>query len=196
MYNRMAQALTKKMVSNKIIDAAKFDVYAYGLEILIAYIGYFAVFYFIAFITKTVLESTVFCLGFIILRRFSGGFHASTYLRCHMLFAVNHLAFILLLKLLPTSIYPALFISVPGIAFILIWIFAPVDHENRRFNNNEYSIFKKRSRIYAILVILLTLLFARFPQIDDLLISYLIGVFSATISIVAGYIQQRLNFNN
>ena len=184
------------MVSNKIIDAAKFDVYAYGLEILIAYIGYFAVFYFIAFVTKTVLESTVFCLGFIILRRFSGGFHASTYLRCHMLFAVNHLVFILLLKLLPTSIYPALFISVPGIAFILIWIFAPVDHENRPFNANEYRIFKKRSRIYACIVILLTILLFPFANLHKILLSYLIGVFSVSCSCVAGKIQQHTKLKN
>lgn len=177
------------MVKNKIIDESKYDVYAYGLELLIAYVCYFIIFYLLAFLTGTFWESTFFCVGFMILRKFGGGFHASTYLKCHALFAANHLLFIALIRFMPAYLYNALLFLIPLIAAEIIWAFAPVEHENRPFNSNEYLIFRKRSRIYSVVIILIAAVFFRFSSLRQLLMSYLLGVFSAALSIFAGSIQ-------
>lgn len=181
------------MTNNNIIDSSKFDVYAYGLEILIAYICYFVIFYIIAIITRTFLESTMFCVGFVVLRKFSGGFHASTYLKCHLLFAINHLLFIILLKTLPETFYNILFFCIPVFAFFSIWVFSPVDHENRPFNENEYAYFKKCSKAYSIVIIILSIILSMFRQVYGILFSYLIGVLSASCSIIVGKIQQHMS---
>lgn len=189
MYAQLAKRITNAFVSKGSIKDADSDVYAYGFQILLSSISYALIFILISIVTNTLLESLIFFVGFYIVRSFCGGYHASTYLRCHILFAANHLAFIALIRFFPSSILGFAITALYAFCIISILLLAPVDHKSKRFIKNEYKTFRKKSVIYSILLILL-LCFVAFGTLpsNHLLLSHCIGTLSATVSLIVAKI--------
>jgi len=62
------------------------DIYAYAAEAIIAFLVNLAICLMIAFVFGRLLEGLVFILGFAVLRRHTGGYHANTHLKCILTF--------------------------------------------------------------------------------------------------------------
>ena len=127
-----------------------------------------------------------------ILRRFAGGYHTSTYLRCQILFLLNQLLFVCLIKTLEESIYFGISLFLACMSVLIIWLIAPIDHENRRFNENEYCYFKTMSRMYSLVIIISFIIMSVFPKTRLLLLSHLLGVFLASCSVLVAFVQKKL----
>lgn len=192
MYKKGARSITKQFIKHGSISEEKANVYAYGFEILISTIIYTIFFLITAAITGTLLESLLFWLGFFIVRTIAGGYHAKTYIFCHILFFLNHIAFIAILKLTPSSAITFLVLSLTLTSAICLFIFAPVDHPNKRFTENEQKKFRVGSLAYAFLtLIIISLAFAFHFQNEGLYLGYSIGTFSATFSVVIAKIIKQ-----
>lgn len=139
MYKKIADNITKQIIKNKEVDCNNFEVYSYGFELLISYCSYLLLLAIIAGITKSFIDTLMFSMGFIMLRKFSGGYHASTYLKCHIYFILNQLMFIAFVKILPFNIYQYFILSFSLISTLIVFLLAPIDHSNRSFNKKEYS---------------------------------------------------------
>lgn len=193
MYNKIANYIAREMLKHSVIDKEKLDIYVYGFELMIAYFFYIIGLLIVAIASKTTFESVAFCVGFALVRKYSGGYHACNYLRCQFLFILNQLMFVIAIKLIPLPIYKYLILFMILTYVIFIWVFAPVDNINKRFNSNEYVYFKNASRICSIIIAVSSVMIWCFLDIPVLLLSFLVGVYSATISVVVGYLIQRKN---
>lgn len=191
MYNRIAKYITNEMIRNSIIEKEKYDLYLYGFELMLAYFFYFLSLLFVAILTNTIIESIVFCTGFLVIRKSAGGYHASSYLKCQMLFIFNQIIFVVCVKLVSLSILVYILCVVLLTMFIVMWTLAPVDNENKKLTKAEYNYFKKASKVCSFIVTLISIVLFCFFQAHIYLLSLLIGVFSATISIIVGYFQQK-----
>ena len=183
MYGKMAATITNKLIHLNVIESVKYDVYAYGFEILISYLCYFLIFLAISLVTSSLLESICFFFGFFFIRKFAGGYHAPTYKMCHLLFSINQLLFLAMYRFYPASLYSYAFIAVVAYSVGAVFICAPVDHENKPFSAKEFARFRKRSRIYAILLAIVFGAVVLVHQLHPFLFCYLIGTFSASISL-------------
>ena len=190
MYHKIASILTARLEKEKMLDPAKHDCYAYGFELMISYFCYFAILFIISIITCTIWQSVLFCIGFMTLRRCAGGFHADSYTKCHLLFSLNYLLFIAFYYFFPAKYDSWLIVLSSIFCLFVIWLFAPIEHMNRPFNDAERHCFKRRSRIYSCIIVSVSLVSLQFPILHSFLLCYLYGVFSASCSTVAGYIQQ------
>lgn len=192
MYRNIASKLTSFFICRKIIDAEKEELYLYGFEILLSSIGYFAIFLLAAVISKTILDSFLFWFGLFLVRKTAGGHHANSYTACHILFLINHLIFIAAFKFTPLFVYHWSSISIFLLCATLILFFAPVDHKNKPFIKNEYKRYRMISVLYSYLLICIaTLGIFRVIAITNLLFSFSIGTFSATISLLFGKITRN-----
>lgn len=184
LYTKIAEKLTKKMITWDIIGTDKFDVYAYSFEVLISYSVYFTIFLIISLLTSSFWESLCFIIGFCSLRHFTGGFHTSSYLRCNLLSTLTHFIFIFLCKIIPDTWHV---ISIGClIIYILfcVFIFAPVDHENKPFSEREYKQFRFRSRVYSSLMsVILLLSTILLPVLRLYIFSFIIGTAFAATSV-------------
>lgn len=192
MYTKLASFFAQKLIQVGSVKEEQRDVYEYGLEILLADIGYLIIFLLFATVTSTMLQSLFFLVGFILLRRFAGGYHANTYTKCHIMFLINQMIFTAIIKFVPEHFYFALIISLVSISLIVIWMLAPVDNNTRRFIKNEYNIFRRKSRIYSVVILIMTVTVLFFSKFYSLYICYTLGLFSATCSIIAGSIQRKI----
>lgn len=190
-YKRLSVAITDSFIRNDIIPAKKKEIYKYGFEVLISTLVYTAIFIAISVITKTIVPSLVFWIGFFIVRTISGGFHAKTYLSCHLLFLINHLVAICILKLCPVAAQVPTAYVLSMISAILMLIFAPVDHPNKPFIKSERKRFRKYSCIFAVLLLIVSVSVvivsnSRFVYYS---LSFAIGTFSAAVSLVSAKIS-------
>lgn len=192
----ISNCITNRFVKSNLIPEEKKEIYSYGFEIITSTIAYALIFIILAIVTNTFLTSVIFFCGFYFIRKFCGGFHANTYLKCHILSALNHIAVIAMLIFFPSSLQRIVSTISLYVCAILILGFAPVDHKNKRFIKNEFRHFRLMSCIYSgIIVIIATLnAFGIFGAIkaDIFVFAYTLGTFSATISMLSAKILNSI----
>ena len=103
----------------------------------------------ISLVFKSLLESLLFFGGFYLYRKIAGGYHADTYLKCHIIFAVNQILFIIILYMYPTTYRYFLVMSVCVICTVVTILFAPIDHANKPFDSKEICKYKKLSILFC-----------------------------------------------
>lgn len=164
--NSLLQYLIKADVIDKSEEALAY--YRYGLEITISSLLNIVLIISIGIISGQFIESILFLICFVPLRRFTGGYHANSYLKCNLLFS---LLFILLLTIFNITVTR---ISLYGCIIMLIFSIAisfsecPVEHHNKPLTDSQ----KKRSKYLSII---LGLLYGAIGVISKVL-SYSIGV--------------------
>ena len=78
MIDLLSTRISSKFVQHKIISEDIADIYKYGVEITISSIIGFVLTLIIGFIFKSVMQTMIFYIVFVILRSLTGGYHASS----------------------------------------------------------------------------------------------------------------------
>ena len=91
MIKRLADILTKFICSHINAPPEMADVYRYGFEITISSILNIILVLCCGIIMDDVLASVVYLFVFILIRIFTGGYHATSYLRCNIVMVVSFL---------------------------------------------------------------------------------------------------------
>ena len=89
MVAKWSHGITVALADKGVIERSKSEIYIYGFEILISTLLNALIIITIAILTNTFLLSLAFLASFGTLRLYTGGFHASTHLRCFVLFSVT-----------------------------------------------------------------------------------------------------------
>ena len=190
-YNRVATTLADKLLNKEIITDDKYSIFRYGCELIISTIVYTLVFIVISIVTNSFISSMLFYAGFLVTRKFCGGFHASTYIRCHLLFAFNHLLFIAFDKFFPRQYAVPVLIITGVFCVISIAVFAPIDHKNKPFTKGEYYFFRKCSFVLSGVILVGLTLSIVFIEDRSYSLSVMFGVLSATVSMLVARYQRR-----
>ena len=191
MYQKVAKRISASLIKNGIIDANNREIYEYSYEIMISQTVYILIMILISLMFGAVFESLAFFMGFSICRKFSGGYHASTYIKCHIIFAVNQIVFLLLVKFMKSEYFGLTAILMVIVSFFIIFAVAPIDHPNKPFDENEFSKYKKRSRVFATLLIPLYTLIYILDKNNIFSFSFCIGIFSVSMSLLYAFFERR-----
>lgn len=84
MLNRISTKLTIKLLRRINQTDYSYDVYVYGIEIILSTLVEIAVILSLATLFSEILEGVLFIGTFFSLRIFSGGYHAETYQKCFL----------------------------------------------------------------------------------------------------------------
>ena len=192
MYEKFATKITDFFINKNVIRNEDRDIYAYGYEVLISQIVYIVIMLLISLIFSAIFESIIFFIGFYLFRKISGGYHASTYFKCHLIFAINQLLFLLLLFFYPNE-YRFIFTTVSAILiFFITFNCAPLDHPNKRFEPREFKRYKSLSRGFSVLLMLLVTAICFFDKNNTSIFCFSVGTLSASISLMYAFIERRL----
>jgi accessory gene regulator B len=97
-----------------------------------------------------------FLMVFIIVRRFTGGYHATTYLRCKLCMTGTFCMIIVLTTYLFPPIWFYITVGISGSIAILIW--GPVENPNKPLMQHKRIFFKFSALIIFDLLVLISLL--------------------------------------
>lgn len=139
-----------------------------------------------------VYPSLMFLICYMPLRSFCGGYHAKTHLRCYIYSVIMITCILLVAKY--TAFNIVLYEILVLISLIIILLLAPVEDENKKLDNVEKRVFRKRAYIIAFLEVLLYHLFW-FMHLMNCCKIISTALFSLTILMIIGsiknYIQRK-----
>lgn len=133
MINRFSAIIVNYLLKSRVINNVEVEkqFYQYGIEITLSSIINIALILLLGLISKSVFESVIFLLLFIPIRQFTGGYHASTYLRCNLLFCSLYIVVLMVSRLTFSYLTTYAVILITFICILLIWFMCPVEHINK-----------------------------------------------------------------
>ena len=123
------QYLLKKGVINDSSDEKEY--YQYGIEITISSLLNIILIVGIGILFRNVIESIIFLVCFILIRQFTGGFHADTYLKCNCLFCVSFIAVLIMYNTTFDKINIWCCVAISVLCTAIIIVNCPIKHVNK-----------------------------------------------------------------
>lgn len=153
---KCADIVINWMIKCDAINDVDKDLYKYAMNSFILLIVPFILAGGIGFYMGSVKYGVGIIFPFVVLRKFSGGYHAKNMCMCI-------LGSVFLLSLcISLSMYVKCDLklaTVTTIASVSLILFSPIEHTNRRFDNEEKRMYKKMTVFFVILFGLLDIIF-------------------------------------
>ena len=146
----VVNSIIRFLINNKAIDHNEDEVafYKYGIEISLSSIIGISLILLLGFILNNIPASLIYLSMFILIRTITGGFHASTYIKCNLLTSTGFIL-VLYLSLLMNGYINRLFILGAYILSIAIIVYkAPVENNNKPISSSKRKVFKIIGRFY------------------------------------------------
>lgn len=139
MITALSKRITHFLYSKKVITFDTIEIYQYGFEIIISTIIGFFITIMIGVLFRMIWLSLLYYIIFVVLRQFTGGYHAKTYFKCNLVFAVTTAFIFLLTKMaIASEMYTIgihsllLFFSI-----ITVWFGTPVENKNKPLSEKQ-----------------------------------------------------------
>ena len=176
------------------MDEEKSEIVRYGLEIVLLKVIFLIATLIVGIIMKSFIPCLAFMILFMPLRTNAGGYHAQTRMQCFIQSMLTVAIVIIGIKYI--NIYIAIMLLVlTVISLPFIWILSPVDTKNKRLDDEEKVIFKKKTRIILIIEIAVAVIcwFAKFE-----LITYtaMFSIIDVALLVVAEHIKNKSGAEN
>ncbi len=188
MFRRISENIASEMISAGVITSEEKDVYQYSMELLIAMsvnlissVVLFAVF-------GKLLEGLTFLAAFLPLRTYSGGYHASNYIKCYVLSIAIMVGLLFCLTMIPASCLQSLAVFLSPMAALIIFILSPVGSANKPLDEKETFVYRIISRrILAVELVLIALLLVLKLTMPAFIAAYSMGAIA--LALICGEID-------
>ncbi|MBQ8790866.1 MAG: accessory gene regulator B family protein [Ruminiclostridium sp.] len=198
MIKETTEIILSFMKKNIHIEDDMIDVYRYGIEITLSSVLNFTLIFVISFIMNDFLLAVFFLLSFIPLRSFCGGYHASTYFKCNLIFSLSFTLCCCISKLLNLYFSNEIIIFcgviIATVSVSSISILAPVINPHKPIDTYQ----KKKHKIFSIIISFLISVIGIFLITFKLQYGFLMIVTLFTVAVMAKIektIQRRCSHN-
>lgn len=194
MISKVAKIITQYLIKKHAIEDDDYQIYHYGLFVLISESFFWGYCLFVGAVLKIVLPSLLFCAFFFLSHRFAGGFHAKTELHCLMITLSSFLISIIAIKLSVQLNDIFLLVFYVCCSIILI-VLSPADTPQKPLSNKDKILFKKiTSLIVAVGFIAIVVLNTNKLYLYSNAIT--VAVFLQSLSVVCGRLFNKKMLTN
>lgn len=145
MISKLSNKIVKCFFKQSNISDDERELYQYGFFILLSQILYLIIAIIIGIILGLILESIIFYIAFQFIRRYAGGYHASTEARCEILSTLSLLTCIVVIRLSKAYDFQTILLIISSISAVCIFVFCPLDTPEKPLSEKEYKYFRKVS---------------------------------------------------
>lgn len=135
MENKWAVQICKKLLKEGIISPEQEEIYIYGFELILSFLISTTIIFVTGLLLRQIVNTLVFLFLFILIRRCTGGFHATTYLQCKLgtIFTYLIIMCLSLKTVLPLESF-AILALLGGFTILLI---GPIENSNKPLSAQE-----------------------------------------------------------
>lgn len=193
MFKKLSSNLVNTAIQRKVIDRSNTDEYAFGLNAFFTVIFNIISAMIIGVIMNMLFEIVLFIITYKLLRKYVGGGHSKTSIRCYISSCITYIIALIGIKYYPISANITTLIVI--ICACIMFIIAPVEAEKKPLDDVERVVFKRRSRIT---VVICTIIFLLLHYISYIPYGYYCSVVIAvsiivvTIFLIEGKMHQIL----
>lgn len=113
------------------------DFYRYGIEISISsFLNIFLVLL-LGIIINHIAESIIFLLLFILIRSFTGGYHADTYFRCNLLMCITFILTVLANCMFSNKLSLSIIIVLICVTELIVSVLGPIENKNKPIDDSK-----------------------------------------------------------
>ena len=153
-----------KLISSKVArilckdekHTDNYELYEYAIYIILSSAFHMATVIVLGLVFNLLTESLVFYLSFIVIRKFAGGYHAKTPVRCYLFSFASNIIILCLVKWLSSinTLFIFIFIIFELLCVVLILLISPLDTENNPLTGQEKKMYRMLTSIITILIII------------------------------------------
>lgn len=195
MISKLSNKIVKCFVKQSNISDDEQELYQYGFFILFSQILYFIIALIIGILCEVILESIIFYIAFQFIRRYAGGYHASTETRCEVLSTLSILACIVAIKLSKTYDFQTVLLLITILSAVCIFVFCPLDTPEKPLSEKEYKYFRKVSWL-ILFVIAAAIIVSYVFKFQMVTVPCCLSLILESILLVAGKIKRVSQKNN
>jgi len=189
MINKLSLFLARKLYCEGKIEDDEIDLYTYGLFVLISQVLLLLVTFILGLLLSCAFESIVLYVSFQSIRKFAGGYHASTETRCEIMSTLSMLMCLAFIRLSKTYDFQSVLLILTLIATVWIFAVCPLDTPEKPLTKEEYTRFRTVSRIILFVIATVISLSAIF-KLTYLLFPTCISLILESVLLAAGKIKE------
>lgn len=196
MINKLSDKILKFVKANFDFEDEMEEVYRYGIEITISSILNITLIIIAGHLIGDVIVALTFLLCFIPLRSYCGGYHATTYFRCNLIFLLTFLAVYFSSYFMYTHFTGGLvkiFEAILLLGFIPVLAFAPVRNPNKELDDFQVKKCRLISMIIYTAIGIASIYFVLEKQIYGAIIVMTLA--SVSVMIIIEIIMQRRGYH-
>lgn len=188
MITKVSQKVTDRLLSRNVIKDEDYEIYQYGLEQIFTSIMDLMTLLAIGVIMGMIWQCIIFVLSFMLLRKYAGGYHASTPLRCYLLTTLIITVALSVMKYIEINyfIYWGLFISSSIVTFLL----SPMESENKRLDDIERIVYRKQTFLIWCAEVSIAVIFVLF-KFNEMSICIITAELTLGLSQIIGNIEKH-----
>lgn len=154
---KFSSKLIEFFVSNDLIKNEDKEIYKYAVNIILSSLIHIATVMIIGLCFNLFIESLVFYFSFIAIRKFAGGYHAKTPVRCYLFSFASNIIILCLVKWLSSinTLFIFIFIIFELLCVVLILLISPLDTENNPLTGQEKKMYRMLTSIITILIFIM-----------------------------------------
>lgn len=144
MISRISELILQYLLRSNVINDSddEKEYYRYGIEITVSSLLNVILIIGIGIIFKSVTESVVFLLFFMLLRRFTGGFHADTYFKCNCSFCISFISVLIMYHFTEEKITAQLSVLISVLCVAMILLKCPIENINKPIPKHKRKFHK------------------------------------------------------
>lgn len=195
MIGKLSLKIVKLLIKQSIIIDENQELYIYGFFILLSQILYFILILIFGIIFNIILESIIFYIAFQFIRRYAGGYHASTETRCEIFSMLSILVCIVVIRLSKTYDFQTVLLLVTILSAVCIFSLCPLDTPEKPLSDKEFKYFRKVSWL-ILLVIIVAIVVSYVFKFQIVTVPCCLSLILESILLVAGKIKRVSQKNN
>ena len=190
MYKKISQIITRKFVKLGIVSEDDYEIYKYGLELLIALLSTTTAIVLISIFINKFVETILYLVGFFSVRVICGGYHAKHHYTCFVATISSYLLFLLLNICFSSTPFLSLVAGVMTIvSSISIIVFAPVEHPDNPMTDFRKSRNRSLSLLLTFVICIIYFMSLFLENISPYIFNYATGIFLAALAIITAKIE-------
>lgn len=194
MINDISKKIAQKWISKNIISKEDFELYHYGLFVIITSLELMVFTLILGILFKIIIPSLVFFAVFFTIRRFAGGLHAKTELHCQILTLLLLFFSIAVIKyfLSNPNIDYKYFLILYIVSALLLSLCSPADTPQKPLDFRERIKFKKIIGCLSLAFFLINFILMQF-KIDFIYVPIVCAFVLETLLVILGrFFNHRL----
>ena len=152
MIGKLSSKISDLLIRKSVIDSEDQELYVYGFFMLLSQLLYLIIACIFGLLFQCFLESAIFYFAFQLIRKYAGGYHASTEGRCEIMSTLSILACIVMIWLSRSYDFSLLLFCISLVAVLVIAVFCPLDTPEKPLSNKELKYFRKISWLILFII--------------------------------------------
>lgn len=190
MIHRLSLEIADYLFYRKIISFDKYEIYRYGLEMIVSTIIGIILVISCGILTNSFIHAIIFYILFVTLRMYTGGYHADSHLACKLVlcssFLITYYIFKVILSFFNLNVYFLLSLF----NLITVTFLSPIECEKKPLSEST----KNKNRIISIslyLTIIFVLLVLYLMSYREWTLFSILVATNVSMLMYIGYIKER-----